>query len=63
METYNMAKKDPNDKIVQQLIEELGPPDGDKMMRDVLRGASPALREIDETLSPVGKKPDETLYK
>lgn len=57
-----MTKKDPNDKIVKQIIKVLGPPDGDKIMRDVLRTASPDLREIDETFSPTGKKPDETLY-
>lgn len=57
-----MTKKNSNDKIVKQIIKVLGPPDADKIMRDVSRAASPALREIDETFSPVGKKPDETLY-
>lgn len=58
-----MTKKDLNDKIVQQIIKVLGPPDGDKIMRDVLRTASPALQEVEEAFSPVGKKPDETLYR
>jgi len=59
----SVSKDDPNNEIVQQLIEKLGPPDADKMMRDVLRKASPALRKIDKAFSPVGKEPDTTLYK
>jgi hypothetical protein len=57
-----MCEEDPSSKIVQQIIKVLGPPDADKIMRDVLRDASSALREIDESFSLVGKKPDKTLY-
>jgi len=58
-----MDKENTNAKIIKRIIKVLGPPDGDKIMRDVLRTASPDLREIDETFSTAGKKPDETLYR
>ncbi len=35
------------DKMLERLIEELGPPDGAKIMREALRAASPELVRLE----------------
>lgn len=42
-----VSKVDVSDETVKRLIEQLGPPDASKMMKEALRYASPELNRLE----------------